>query len=50
MTATSFHDEELKRVQILLEALATELERGLLSAASVMVGLGSACSRASNVP
>jgi len=29
MTATSSHDEELNRVQILLEALATELERGI---------------------
>jgi DnaK suppressor protein len=29
MTATSCPDEELSRVQILLEALATELERGI---------------------
>jgi DnaK suppressor protein len=29
MTATSSHDEELNRVQILLEALAKELERGI---------------------
>jgi RNA polymerase-binding transcription factor len=29
MTATSSGDEELNRVQILLEALATELERGI---------------------
>jgi DnaK suppressor protein len=29
MTATSSRDEELSRVQILLKALATELERGI---------------------
>jgi DnaK suppressor protein len=29
MTATSSRDEEFSRVQILLEALATELERGI---------------------
>jgi DnaK suppressor protein len=29
MTATSSYDEELNRVQILLEALAKELERGI---------------------
>jgi len=29
MTATSSRDEELNRIQILLEALATELERGI---------------------
>jgi DnaK suppressor protein len=28
MTATSYRDEELNRISILLEALATELERG----------------------